>query len=96
MLREAVWFTKLDLYNAYNLIRICKSDKWKTAFITASGHYEYWVMPYGLVKPKSLNWTEEASQAFKSIKLAFTSAPILQHADPEILFVEVDASPTPT
>ncbi|KAL0177072.1 hypothetical protein M9458_025966, partial [Cirrhinus mrigala] len=33
---------------AYNLIRICAGDKWKTAFITPTGHYEYRVMPYGL------------------------------------------------
>ncbi|KAI5609351.1 hypothetical protein C0J50_9522 [Silurus asotus] len=47
-LREAWVFTKLDLQSAYNLVRIRKGDEWKTAFITPSGHYKYWVMPYGL------------------------------------------------
>jgi hypothetical protein len=41
-------FSKLDLQNAYDLVQICEGDKWKTAFNTASGHYECLVMPFGL------------------------------------------------
>ncbi|XP_073703963.1 GTPase IMAP family member 8-like [Garra rufa] len=40
---------RLDLQSTYNLIQICESDEQKTAFITPSGHYEYQVMPYGLI-----------------------------------------------
>ncbi|CDQ69015.1 unnamed protein product, partial [Oncorhynchus mykiss] len=47
-LQGARFFTKLDLRNAYHLVRIREGDEWKTAFNTPLGHFEYRVLPFGL------------------------------------------------
>ena len=46
-------FTKLDLQNAYHLVRI-KGEEWKTAFDTPLGHFEYLVMPFRLTNASAI------------------------------------------
>lgn len=47
-LQNARWFTKLDLTNGYWQIPVRKEDRWKTAFKTHRGLYQWNVMPFGL------------------------------------------------
>ena len=47
-IQHATIFTKLNLKNGYNIIRIAAGEEWKTAFKTEFGLYEYLVMPFGL------------------------------------------------
>jgi hypothetical protein len=45
---KAKWYTKLDIISAFHQMRIAKGEKWKTAFRTRFGLYEWNVMPFGL------------------------------------------------
>ncbi|KAI2656613.1 Transposon Tf2-9 polyprotein [Labeo rohita] len=54
ILQGAKIFTKLDLRNAYHLVRIKEGDEWKTAFNTPLGHFEYRVLPFVLANVPSV------------------------------------------
>jgi len=49
----AQWFTKMDLKNGFNLIRIREGNEWKTAFRTRYGLYKFKVMSFGLTNAPS-------------------------------------------
>ncbi|KAK3543168.1 hypothetical protein QTP70_012273 [Hemibagrus guttatus] len=72
----------------------------KCAFHQSSVHFLGYILNRSGVrmderKPKSLAWNPAASQAFDTLKTAFTTAPLLVHPNPELPFiVEVDASTT--
>jgi len=45
---KAQVYSKIDLRHAYHLVHIANGDKWKTAFRTCYGSFEWSVMPFGL------------------------------------------------
>ncbi len=42
-------YTKIDLCETYNLVRILKGDEWNMTFKTHYGHFKYVVMPFDLI-----------------------------------------------
>ncbi len=48
-------FNKVDLRGAYNLVHIWEGDEWKIFFETPYGHFEYVVMPFGLINALAIS-----------------------------------------
>jgi hypothetical protein len=52
-LREAKYFSKIDLQQGFHQMRISDHAVPKTAFVTKYGHFEWLVTPFGLVNSPS-------------------------------------------
>jgi hypothetical protein len=51
---DAAIYTKLDIKDIYYRIRIRFGDKWKTAFRTRYGHYEYIMIFFNLINTSAI------------------------------------------
>ncbi|CDJ62243.1 hypothetical protein ENH_00009170 [Eimeria necatrix] len=74
------YFSTLDLGAGFHQVRMAKEDRWKTAFRSVLGLFEYRVMPFGL-KGVSFKWTELHTQAVRQLKQRLIDFTILQVPD---------------
>ena len=46
--RDCKWFSVLDINSAFWSVPLRKKDRYKTAFVTQTGHYNWKCLPFGL------------------------------------------------
>lgn len=90
-LSQALWFSKVDVSQAFHHIRIAQGEEWKTAFRTRYGSYEWNVTPFGLTGAPAtfqryINWIlrdylDEFCTAYIDDVLIYTSGTREDHRE---------------